>query len=137
MKYKKETLIGLKAYEDAKFSLHGIVKDIYKDENGIWQTLIEDPNDGDTELVYIYNVIFEYPTINLWEFEYYNSKNEIDGDEKFFKETLWLDSKLSKEDVIKLITEIYSIDDFYTFFSLRNLKIIDSQTRELKLYEHK
>lgn len=134
MRYKKETLIGLKAYEDTKFSLHGIVKDIYKDENGKWQTLIEDPNDGDTELVYIYNVIFEYPTINLWEFEYLNSRWHIDGDEKYNTGKLWLDAKISKEDVIKIISDLYSGD---LYFSLRNLKIIDSQTRELKLYEHK
>ena len=129
MRYKKEQLIGLHAYGDWKFSLHGDVKDIYKDEDGDWQVLIEDPNDGDTEVVYIYDTIFEYPIINLWEFEYLNSRWEIDGDEKYNTGKLWLDAKISKDEAIKIISDLYSGN---WFFSLRNLKITDSHNRELK-----
>ena len=128
---KKEQLIGLHCRTDLKLGPTGIVKDIIQlddegfDDEPIFEVVIEDPRDGDIERADMHNVIFEVPIINKWEFEYYNSHYEIDGDEKYLKDTLWLDVKLSKDEVIKIISEIYSGNDY---FSLRNLKIIDNKT---------
>lgn len=128
---KIKQLIGLHCRTDCKLGPTGTVKDIVKSDevgfNGkpIWEVIIEDPLDGDIEKRDITEVIFEIPFINKWEFEYLNSSYEIDGDEKFNKDILWLDSKISKEDVIKMITSRYAGTGY---FSLRNLKIIDQQT---------
>ena len=73
---------------------------------------------------------YDLPVRTLWEFEYYNSHYEIDGDEKYHKDKLWIDFKISKEDVIDIITKLYSDDDY---FSLRNLKVVDYEPKELKI----
>lgn len=133
---KPKDLIGLHCHCDYKFGTTGIVKDIIKtDEVGfdgrpIWHVIIEDHWDGSIETEDLDCVIFDVPYINQWEFEYLNSRWEIDGDEKYNTGKLWLDSKLSKEDVIKIISDLYSGD---WYFSLRNVKIIDNVTKEWKI----
>ena len=46
------------------------------------------------------------------------------------KNTLWLDAKIAKEQAIEIITKLYEGNDY---FSLRNLYIIDYETREFKV----
>ena len=46
------------------------------------------------------------------------------------KNTLWLDAKITKEQAIEIITKLYAGNDY---FSLRNMHIIDYETREFKV----
>lgn len=133
---KRENLIGLHCRTDHIMGPKGIVKDIVKfDEIGFdgkqhWAVIIEDTYDGDINKIDVTEAIFEIPYIHKWEFEYLNSRWEIDGDENFFKETLWLDAKISKHDAIEMITKKYAGNSYFT---LRNMKIIDSKTQDLRL----
>ena len=126
---KKENLIGLHAIGDYKFAPSGTVKNIIKEDDE-WYVIIQDEHDGDIEKLNLDETIFYVPYVNKWSFEYYNSRYDIDGDEQFNKNTLWLDAKITKEQAIEIITKLYAGNDY---FSLRNLYIIDYETMEFKV----
>lgn len=115
---KKEKLIGLHCHTSAVFGPTGTVKRIFKDEEGEWQVEIDD--DGDINYRIVEEVIFDIPYCNRWEFDYLNSRWEIDGDERFIHDSLWLDSKISKDEAVDIISKLFAGSNF---FSLKNLKI--------------
>lgn len=126
---KKENLIGLHAIGDYKLAPSGTVKNIIKEDDE-WYVIIQDENDGDIEKLTLDETIFYVPYVNKWSFEYCNGRYDIDGDEQFNKNTLWLDAKITKEQAIEIITKLYAGNDY---LSLRNMHIIDYETREFKV----
>ena len=129
---KRKDLIGLHCTSEYHMGVSGIVKDLYK-ENDIWKVLIHDENYDNDVRIDMSDVVFDYPYINRWEFEYYNSCYDIDGDEKFCKAKLWLDAKIDEAKAIKIISLLYAGDNY---FSLRNLKIVETRTKELKVKKY-
>lgn len=135
---KKEIkeLIGLHCSTEYHMGISGICKDIVKSKevdsegNPIYNVIIEDKDYDDIEKVDISEVIFDYPIAHLWEFEYYNSVDYINGDEQFNKCSLWLDAMLPEDAITSMITILCNNGNY---FSLRNLKIIDTLTKDLKI----